>query len=128
MYFNPRSREGSDTAGHADRAVRDHFNPRSREGSDCIRGVNNSNAAISIHAPAKGATCDADIAGWLSGNFNPRSREGSDKARFQLIAHVLDISIHAPAKGATCRRLWISLISQYISIHAPAKGATRQPG
>ena len=55
---------------------------------------------ISIHAPAKGATCS-----W----FNPPSR--------------CYISIHAPAKGATIVSVLFSL-GICISIHAPAKGAT----
>ena len=33
-YFNPRSREGSDTVGNVVQSVFTDFNPRSREGSD----------------------------------------------------------------------------------------------
>ena len=33
-----------------------HFNPRSREGSDCVLPVSWIHHAISIHAPARGAT------------------------------------------------------------------------
>ena len=55
--FNPRSREGSDLAGIALFLALYYFNPRSREGSDAraldeVMQVD----AISIHAPAKGAT------------------------------------------------------------------------
>ena len=78
--FNPRSREGSDTAYlfHAPGAI--HFNPRSREGSDVdiLRGL--CYDGISIHAPAKGAT------------------ESQDEIQRRIM-----ISIHAPAKGATCK-------------------------
>ena len=59
--------------------------------------------AISIHAPAKGATVD-----------NPCLHS----------IHTC-ISIHAPAKGATVPP-FIPLIKIMISIHAPAKGATLQ--
>ena len=55
-----------------------YFNPRSREGSDVGRAAADRQPLISIHAPAKGATCQ--------GGRRPR-RDG--------------ISIHAPAKGAT---------------------------
>ena len=55
---------------------------------------------ISIHAPAKGATCTV-----------------------RRLCHVLAISIHAPAKGAT-KRIEIQYVIHAISIHAPAKGAT----
>ena len=99
-YFNPRSREGSDkrcwslSTGSAD------FNPRSREGSDADLDIAYDDPAISIHAPAKGATRqqlrwiifsgfqstlprrERLRQGWaLLGHmdFNPRSREGSDE-------------------------------------------------
>ena len=56
--------------------------------------------AISIHAPAKGATKRAYVFAGHVPNFNPRSREGSDRVHVHRNM-VLDISIHAPAKGAT---------------------------
>ena len=81
-----------------------HFNPRSREGSDLIQPpAPEVTRAISIHAPAKGATLQV----------------------FQFTAERC-ISIHAPAKGATlCGDILRLLVG--ISIHAPAKGATRRP-
>ena len=56
-YFNPRSREGSDSGFVllSDKLVV-YFNPRSREGSDETADKERN------HHP----------------NFNPRSREGSD--------------------------------------------------
>ncbi len=80
-YFNPRSREGSDTIVGISVNPTSNFNPRSREGSDTmikllmIRWIQ-----ISIHAPAKGATPgkpERDIRRYY---FNPRSREGSDQS------------------------------------------------
>ena len=126
VYFNPRSREGSDDDFIADSEKEANFNPRSREGSD-------DKVTLLLCHPL---------------NFNPRSREGSDISdncnnfrmiRFQStlprrerqsslteFSCVLMISIHAPAKGAT-----ISCPSKVlfcnISIHAPAKGATIVP-
>ena len=142
--FNPRSREGSDklptcspgTAArfqstlprrerpHGSRppSSRGYFNPRSREGSDmsvldCFLGRH-----ISIHAPAKGATCGLGPTPTPGRNFNPRSREGSD---LNDMSKDLDdfISIHAPAKGAT-GFIRANVTQSLISIHAPAKGAT----
>ena len=55
-----------------------HFNPRSREGSDDPNRNPYDSRAISIHAPAKGATGD-----------------------YTIISVEDIISIHAPAKGAT---------------------------
>ena len=98
-----------------------HFNPRSRKGSDCSRFLRSAQIYISIHAPAKGATCsdqpiryyrlfqstlpqrerlsihNPDITALY---FNPRSRKGSDWLSWHL-DRLLLISIHAPAKGAT---------------------------
>ena len=81
-----------------------------------------SDAAISIHAPAKGATAPTFPWRKLPTNFNPRSREGSDTS-LNCRLNKNTISIHAPAKGATAGE------PEYrrhvgISIHAPAKGAT----
>ena len=100
-----------------------YFNPRSREGSDSLVIDFLHNCTISIHAPAKGATVLNGMGKQKSGDFNPRSREGSDSPRrigpnaarnfnprsregsdackcFKYIGYTL-ISIHAPAKGAT---------------------------
>ena len=55
-YFNPRSREGSDTTPMLTDPKLEDFNPRSREGSD------------PPDHPRSGPTH----------YFNPRSREGSD--------------------------------------------------
>ena len=75
------------------------FNPRSRGGSDGHAAIVEAVGAVSIHAPAGGATTNyaymIDSAG-----FNPRSRGGSD-------------GVHRPAAGI-----------DYVSIHAPAGGAT----
>ena len=55
--FNPRSREGSDLDRRFWLFSLCHFNPRSREGSDLDEGIGHGPLdAISIHAPARGAT------------------------------------------------------------------------
>ena len=54
--FNPRSREGSDASHFRFIDATLYFNPRSREGSDMSRSGYYGKNAISIHAPAKGAT------------------------------------------------------------------------
>ena len=78
----------------------EYFNPRSREGSDSADIKSIKYCHISIHAPAKGATCILDADG---------ERDS--------------ISIHAPAKGATSTSIRRGRLYR-ISIHAPAKGAT----
>ena len=100
VYFNPRSRGGSDAVYNFTARCLINFNPRSRGGSDSARSREGATTMISIHAPAKGAT--------LCRVFPPGQE---------------DISIHAPAKGATgIRSAW--LFYNAISIRAPAKGAT----
>ena len=142
-----------------------YFNPRSREGSDPVAPRRKCSSSISIHAPARGATREIikllKAAGFQSTlprgerlhgverkialkNFNPRSREGSDE-RTLIAHHPFVISIHAPARGATM--LWRTRLSSFhhfnprsregsdsivadalqkngISIHAPSRGAT----
>ena len=80
VYFNPRSREGSDSVRLWLPAAIYNFNPRSREGSDPIIRTS--------------ALCSLI-------NFNPRSREGSDPHCNVEVQYFIFISIHAPAKGAT---------------------------
>ena len=55
-YFNPRSREGSDSVQACGCVKLRYFNPRSREGSDVPISTQRCPRRISIHAPAKGAT------------------------------------------------------------------------
>ena len=100
-YFNPRSRGGSDM-GRASKALTlMDFNPRSRGGSDVfwpslsvmfllfqstlprrerrmVRKADRNSMAISIHAPAEGATVQFYHVWQGEIDFNPRSRGGSD--------------------------------------------------
>ena len=99
--FNPRSREGSDAGTYSLQDTAGDFNPRSREGSDGTPEDNFETIAISIHAPAKGATNWFVLYVHWSNHFNPRSREGSDTEGTQNGGANLEISIHAPVKGAT---------------------------
>ena len=79
--FNPRAREGRDPSFAAALELPRRFNPRAREGRDTdSAGRPPPSFAVSIHAPAKGAT--------------------RNDAHF---AAPLRVSIHAPAKGATRR-------------------------
>ena len=76
--FDPRAREGRDTCCRTGQCRSGCFDPRAREGRDAKQERSRVALKVSIHAPAKGATC------------------GPGK-----IVTVLQVSIHAPAKGAT---------------------------
>ena len=60
--------------------------------------------AVSIHAPARGATCHPVTASWWSTCFNSRARKGRDTDDG---GHFVGgrVSIHAPARGATFFRV-----------------------
>ena len=105
--------------------------------------------SVSIHAPARGATCDADRLSrrpWFQSTpprggrpalattsrpivrrFNPRPRAGGDSAAARPARHTtISVSIHAPARGATRSRSVRD--RRNVSIHAPARGATGPTG
>ena len=123
VYFNPRSREGSDISDNCNnfRMIRFQSTLPRRERQSSLTEFS-CVLMISIHAPAKGATISCP-----------------SKVLF------CNISIHAPAKGATyllpaalqAQRFQSTLprrerlkseqtkyTTLLISIHAPAKGAT----
>ena len=78
VNFNPRSREGSDgmTAGYGMQAAISIHAPARGATKDTAETC--SRQSISIHAPARGATATASVGFARFVNFNPRSREGSD--------------------------------------------------
>ena len=76
--FNPRAREGRDYSKKYIGTHGSSFNPRAREGRDNAARPKKSATAVSIHAPARGATA---------------------QQLFRVLTR--DISIHAPARGAT---------------------------
>ena len=79
------------------------FNSRAREGRDRRFILGEWCQAVSIHAPARGATTAEASSFWLT-----------------------LVSIHAPARGATHGQPDL-LGDAGVSIHAPARGATTRP-
>ena len=145
MYFNPRSREGSDTGLIKQVPVLIYFNPRSREGSDCQAENNHCVYSISIRAPAKGATvicfhfgfhCYLFQSalprrerlyyvclsyGWLIFQSALPRRERQDDMMKLERATVFQSALPRRERRQKGRGL---LYNNYISIRAPAKGAT----
>ena len=80
-HFNPRSRKGSDLPQKRKRRYIRIFQSTLPRRERQYKAFLKCNApAISIHAPAKGATEKMCMDSQRSTNFNPRSREGSDAA------------------------------------------------
>ena len=97
--FNPRSREGSHIPWDMIALIKSIFQStlprRERQNhlkNDLIR------IAISIHAPAKGATPMIFIPGFIQSDFNPRSREGSDESDQQTAWSVLQFQSTLPRR------------------------------
>ncbi|MFM2323909.1 MAG: hypothetical protein RL244_788, partial [Pseudomonadota bacterium] len=63
--FNPRARTGRDQRSNLHLPPSICFNPRARTGRDMQRGRLRMIDHVSIHAPARGATADADADGWF---------------------------------------------------------------
>ena len=81
-HFNPRSRKGSDLPQKRKRRYIRIFQSTLPRRERQYKAFLKCNApAISIHAPAKGATEKMCMDSQRSTNFNPRSREGSDEGK-----------------------------------------------
>ncbi len=149
LYFNPRSREGSDHGRTCKGGWRDYFNPRSREGSDSFPLIFRISHPISIHAPARGATTHQQIgkisvfifqstlprgerptwtlpAQSFRAYFNPRSREGSDSLAASIFSTCSLFQSTLPRGERHTSQLFCRP-QCLISIHAPARGATLLP-
>ncbi len=122
LYFNPRSREGSDVdilRGLCYDGISIHAPAK---GATSLEEAGYNNYWISIHAPAKGATRAADGSFVDICNFNPRSREGSDS--ISCLTTFTNRHFNPRSReGSDCIRARYYKDGS-ISIHAPAKGAT----
>ena len=101
-----------------------NFNPRTREGCDFhrLKGIIRVKA-ISIHAPARGATMVAPVAGFFHFHFNPRTREGCDY-RCRHLGHSFHRFQSTHPRGVRLAAIDDLKAIVGISIHAPARGAT----
>ena len=144
--FNPRARGGRDRQYFYFIPLSILFQstrPRGARHNESLDRI--ANAAVSIHAPAGGATCDAecrkglgvcfnprarggrdlDVTGRTDTNhsFNPRARGGRDAARILTMDKRPQFQSTRPRGArltffACCRPFGL------VSIHAPAGGAT----
>ena len=101
--FNPRSREGSDSAARrGTRCARLFQSTLPRRERPELRARSIGAFIISIHAPAKGATVVYGLL--ISGvlHFNPRSREGSDCCAFACCAISSDFNPRSREGSDAC--------------------------
>ena len=124
--FNPRTREGCDTATISTISFSKNFNPRTREGCDPSlldwrykhigfqsthpRGVRlgaeqniYTEEIIFQSTHPRGVRRRPSALQKLQRNFNPRTREGCDFNVYNPYNVEGGISIHAPARGATLK-------------------------
>ena len=96
--FNSRSREGSDLSGAADAigeaAVSIHAPVKGA--TEVKRHALQRCTVVSIHAPVKGATEVGTSMMLSEGRFNSRSREGSDVVRFASLKRRLVFQFTLP--------------------------------
>ena len=122
IRFNPRPREGGDGSLPDFRLEQFCFNPRPREGGDVSMETHHDTVMVSIHAPAKGATCGSRVrVSWMC--FNPRPREGGDPHDCNVSPVSVKFQSTPPRRGRRCRCAG-KTTCVHVSIHAPAKGAT----
>ena len=101
--FNPRARGGRDFGRCRGKLSHSCFNPRARGGRDAIMLVENPPIfAVSIHAPAGGATC-LNGGGYGFALVSIHAPAGGATEVAMEACFELDVSIHAPAGGATFR-------------------------
>ena len=123
MCFNPRSRAGSDEEGLINfiRLVPVSIHAPAR-GATCCGCAVIASYRVSIHAPARGATCNRCRICRIIICFNPRSRAGSDQS--QLRFRLLELFQSTLPRGERPSKPKMAT-SHIVSIHAPARGATK---
>ena len=145
--FNPRARGGRDRQETIKDYKTRRFNPRARGGRDHCHQYNwLMLLAVSIHAPAGGATSFDSFMSRVSYRFNPRARGGRDRLaafhRMVLICfnprarggrdllgldYVVNWNCFNPrARGGRDIGFTHADQSKVVSIHAPAGGATTE--
>ena len=141
-------RTGSDVAGQADSAGREHFNPRSPHGERLnVSSIQRSQCVFQPTLPARGATYISSKNSFVSGHFNPRSPHGErpcapgstprpihnfnprsphGERRTRAGAALTNFSTFQPtlpARGATELAVGAGTLVWIISTHAPRTGS-----
>ena len=104
------------------------FNPRTRVGCDLFALPDEGGlVAVSIHAPAWGATFYSPIFSIIEPCFNPRTRVGCDVLGSGETVEVSDLFQSTHPRGVRLLAALDTQVGELVSIHAPAWGATKLP-
>ena len=104
-----------------------YFNPRSREGSDPTAVFLLHFPSISIHAPARGATCPAGVFGRWRPLFQSTLPRGERQKLQYISTRTIAIFQSTLPRGERLETQKTSGSQSELSIHAPARGATYSP-
>ena len=104
--FNPRPPRGGRRGAGVMPVRRPSFQstPPARGGATQRRDAEADARAISIHAPARGATWPKTAWRFVLLPFQSTPPQGGRRVGLRMSMSFVDISIHAPARGATSRR------------------------
>ena len=120
--FQSTPPRGGRRCGQGPCQVGEGFNPRPRAGGDVLLTGGELPDAVSIHAPARGATPHPTPPHHRSTGFNPRPRAGGDLYPRRRPGSLRRFNPRPRAGGdvdaTEGAAVWI------VSIHAPARGAT----
>ena len=118
--FNPRTRVGCDQRpGHRQRGSSAVSIHAPAWGATYPCQADRTGSGVSIHAPAWGATCRlSHAAASRCRCFNPRTRVGCDLCQGGQGIRGRMVSIHAPAWGATAKVSTMPSSSKFQSTHA----------
>ena len=119
--FNSRARKGRDHSPGVPGPAPVRFNSRARKGRDICDTNTLCQFAVSIHAPARGATPSPSASSGPT-SFNSRARKGRDNQPQTPLRRLSCFNSRA-RKGRDGKN--VSITSKVrVSIHAPARGAT----
>ena len=122
--FNPRTRTGCDDVKENQHFFSHKFQSTHPHGVRLEKwGVIKPFFDISIHAPARGATCFLLLFGNLTRYFNPRTRTGCDSLHLHQLFLLHQFQSTHP-HGVRLVFDQFAFLTSFISIHAPARGAT----
>ena len=101
------------------------FNPRTREGCDMNIMFSGCKKLVSIHAPARGATCIFSMTNNTRFCFNPRTREGCD---FSDSITSMQVVCFNPRTREGCDRALVSSYSARCSFQSTHPRGVRHYG